>query len=184
MSTDLLERLQRYGIISCEAEPKGSGCQSFLFIRPHYLRKVVRTLDEESFFLEAINGLHVSEGIEVIYHFDHYQHRPGRISVRAVLPQEDPTMDSIADIYPGAEWHERENTDLFGVTFKGNPNPAPLLLSPEDPGPVLLKEEGKQKDLQSLLPEDLKLEILDENSSSDVNLKLWTATIQNQGSSK
>ena len=39
--------------------------------------------------------------------------------------------DTISPVFPGANWHERETHDFFGIVFRGHPNLEPLLL-PED----------------------------------------------------
>lgn len=41
----------------------------------------------------------------------------------------DPALDSVADLVPGAAWHEREVHDFFGITFTGGDH-RPLLLRP------------------------------------------------------
>lgn len=38
------------------------------------------------------------------------------------------TVPSVREIWPAADWHERESHDLFGVLFSGHPNMEPLLL--------------------------------------------------------
>jgi len=35
---------------------------------------------------------------------------------------EDPIIDSVVDIWPGANWFEREAFDLFGILFTGHPD--------------------------------------------------------------
>ncbi len=45
-----------------------------------------------------------------------------RLRVRAFLPIENPNIQSITDIYVGADWQERETYDFFGVIFEGHPN--------------------------------------------------------------
>ena len=40
-------------------------------------------------------------------------------------------MPSVASVWPGANWHEREAHDFFGIKFVGHPNLEPFLL-PED----------------------------------------------------
>ena len=42
----------------------------------------------------------------------------------------DASVPSVADIHPGAEWHEREVFDLFGIRFAGHPN-LTRILTPE-----------------------------------------------------
>jgi NADH-quinone oxidoreductase subunit C len=50
--------------------------------------------------------------------------------VRAPAP-----VASLVDLFPSAEWHERETAEMFGVVFEGHPDPRPLLL-PQPSGPL------------------------------------------------
>lgn len=43
------------------------------------------------------------------------------------VDRERPTLGSVAGIWPGAGWHEREVHEMFGVDFPGNPDLASLL---------------------------------------------------------
>ena len=36
--------------------------------------------------------------------------------------REAPVLDSVADLYPGANWMERETFDMFGIKFDGHPD--------------------------------------------------------------
>ena len=54
--------------------------------------------------------------------------------VKTAVPYNDPTLPSVAEIWPAADWYEREAHDLFGVTFGGHPDLSPLLLYPEFDG--------------------------------------------------
>jgi NADH:ubiquinone oxidoreductase subunit C len=51
--------------------------------------------------------------------------------VRVAVPKETPGVDSIAFVFAGAEWQEREIFDLFGVNFHGHPDLRRLLLPDE-----------------------------------------------------
>jgi NADH-quinone oxidoreductase subunit C len=68
--------------------------------------------------------------MEVVYDFSHWQELC-RVVVRARIPRDNPEISSIAAVYPGANWHERETHDFFGIKFIGHPDLKPLLL-PED----------------------------------------------------
>ena len=59
--------------------------------------------------------------------------------VAVAVPKEAPELDSIAFIYAGAEWQEREIWDLFGVSFKGHPDHRRILMPDEYPGHPLRK---------------------------------------------
>lgn len=51
-------------------------------------------------------------------------------------------LPSIVDIYPGADWAEREARDYYAVTFEGRESTPPLMLREGDPPGVLLRSEG------------------------------------------
>lgn len=38
------------------------------------------------------------------------------------LPTESPQIDTLVEVYVGAEWHEREANEMFGIDFVGHPN--------------------------------------------------------------
>ncbi|MGH2909446.1 MAG: NADH-quinone oxidoreductase subunit C [Solirubrobacteraceae bacterium] len=54
-----------------------------------------------------------------------------RISVKARVWTEDPRIPSITDLFPGANWDEREVYDMFGIVFEGHPDMRRILM-PED----------------------------------------------------
>lgn len=51
--------------------------------------------------------------------------------VKVVISADRPEVISAVPIFPGAEWHEREILDLFGVTFIEHPDPRRLMM-PDD----------------------------------------------------
>ena len=82
---------------------------------------------ETGYHLEDICGLNALEVAVSVYHFAHFS-IPGRISLLVTAPYGSVSFPSIASVYHGAEWHERETRDFFGFTYVGNPNFVPLLL--------------------------------------------------------
>lgn len=50
------------------------------------------------------------------------------IRLRVPIPGEDPVMPSVAPVYPNANWHERENYDMFGIHFDGHPDLRRILM--------------------------------------------------------
>lgn len=45
-----------------------------------------------------------------------------RIRVKVYLEEDDPSVASIIEVWPAANWLERETYDLMGITFKGHPD--------------------------------------------------------------
>jgi NADH-quinone oxidoreductase subunit C len=54
-----------------------------------------------------------------------------RISVKARVPLDDPKIPSVTELWPGADFQERECYDMFGVVFEGHPDLRRILM-PED----------------------------------------------------
>jgi NADH-quinone oxidoreductase subunit C len=62
----------------------------------------------------------------VVYHLLSLEHNH-RIRLRAFVDEELPALDSVVEIWPAANWFEREAFDLFGIIFKGHPDLRRLL---------------------------------------------------------
>jgi NADH-quinone oxidoreductase subunit C len=54
-----------------------------------------------------------------------------RLRVRVQVPESDPTVPTLFDIWPGSEALEREVFDMFGIGFDGHPDLSRILM-PED----------------------------------------------------
>ncbi len=67
---------------------------------------------------------------EVVYHLYSMQHRH-MVRIKAEVPDADPSIDSVMPVWTGADWHERECFDLYGIRFRGHPDLRRILL-PED----------------------------------------------------
>ena len=83
-----------------------------------------------------LSSLHVADYLPAEPRFGvHYEllnrERVERIRVKAMLPAEGPEIDSVTDLFPTANFQEREAFDFFGVVFRGHPELTRILL-PED----------------------------------------------------
>jgi NADH-quinone oxidoreductase subunit C len=88
-------------------------------------------------FLTAVDELGSDdEGFRIVCHVaDHRS--PGRVVhllIRTRVPREAATLPSVAEVYAGARWHERETHEMFGVDFTSGDEVLPLekLLLPEE----------------------------------------------------
>ena len=50
------------------------------------------------------------------------------VTIKADVPDEDLAVPTWIPVYPGANWHEREVMEMFGITVTGHPNPRKLYL--------------------------------------------------------
>lgn len=101
-------------------------------VTPDQVVAAAKILDAEKFGLDAITGVDwMAQGqMEVMYDYFHPT-EPVRVVVRTRVPRENPEVPTIIPQFPGANWHERETHDFFGIRFLGHPNLKPFLL-PED----------------------------------------------------
>ncbi len=62
------------------------------------------------------------------------------ITPKADLDEADPSVDSVTDLFRGADWHEREAWEMFGFSFVGHPGLRHLYLPGEFEGHPLRKD--------------------------------------------
>ncbi|MBM4136454.1 MAG: NADH-quinone oxidoreductase subunit C [Nitrospira sp.] len=67
---------------------------------------------------------------EVVYNLYSIKYRH-KIRIRAQVPENDTKISSVVPIWAGANWHERECFDMFGIIFTGHPDLRRILM-PED----------------------------------------------------
>ena len=146
------------------------------FVRAKDVVRVAKAMLRQGYFLEDVTGLDVAEGIEVIYHFDHMD-TPGRATLRVLVPHDAATVPSIAAVFHGAEWHERETMDFFPVVFAGNPNPSRLLL-PAEMEPGVLAKDAKARASLAALMQWSELDIRDASAPESVALAAKAAAAE------
>lgn len=101
-------------------------------VQPDQVVSAAQHLDREGFSLDTITGVDwLAQGqMEVVYDYFHPS-RGLRAVVRTRIPRENPEIPTLCQVFPGANWHERETHDFFGIRFLGHPDLSPFLL-PED----------------------------------------------------
>jgi len=70
------------------------------------------------------------ERFEIVYQLRDLE-KPADIRVRAFIGGEPPRIDSVHDLFPPANWEERETYDMFGVVFTDHPDLTRILM-PDD----------------------------------------------------
>ncbi|MEM0004642.1 MAG: NADH-quinone oxidoreductase subunit C [Desulfurococcaceae archaeon] len=100
--------------------------RKLFIVKPEDVRKIFESLVEktgyEGFYLSTITGTDLKDENKVS--LDYYivlLPEEETIVIRTYLPRENPVVESIIDIVPGALAGECETYDLLGVLFRGNP---------------------------------------------------------------
>jgi Ni,Fe-hydrogenase III component G len=102
-------------------------------IAPHNLVQVARILFSElGGRLATATGIHVRDGIQVLYHFC-FDANNLVVSVKTLARGPAPTLDSITPFIPAAGFIEREIHDLLGAEFRGHPQMERLILADDWP---------------------------------------------------
>jgi Ni,Fe-hydrogenase III large subunit len=119
--------------------------------------------------LSAITSLDLGDKIGLIYHI---RVEGSLINIETAISKSEAKIDSIVDLIPGANFHEREVFDLMGVIFAGHPSLKRLLL-PED-WPENLFPLRKDSDLTAV--KDISLSNIspkDEMVSEEERVKIF-----------
>jgi NADH-quinone oxidoreductase subunit C len=115
-----------------ETDYQAKGYHLDVELDPDKVVTAVEILNRENFFIESITGVDWidDQQLEAVYDFNHFDELC-RVVIRTRTDRNNPAIPTISHIYQGANWHERETHDFFGIKFTGHPNLEPLLL-PED----------------------------------------------------
>jgi NADH-quinone oxidoreductase subunit C len=118
--------------------------QEVIHVTPDRYLDVAGTLREAGFEmcadLCAVDYLHhldrplpdgvAPERFEVVVNLLSLEHHQ-RVRLRVQVPESNPVVPTLFDLYPGTENMEREAFDLYGVCFEGHPDHTRILM-PED----------------------------------------------------
>jgi len=96
-------------------------------IKPEQLAKIALYLykTERLRFIIA-SALHTKKGFEIYYHFS--KDETGLImNLHVILNKENPSIESLSNMFNASNWIEREMHELFGINFIGHPNQEKLI---------------------------------------------------------
>jgi len=136
MNQSAVDRLKERvpGAVSSVAEFRGD---TTLTVRREDIVRVAQALrdDPELAFDMIIDVLGVDmyrpeERFEVVYNIYSLKHRE-YLRLKVLLDEQDPTVPTVTGVWPGANWHERETYDMFGIVFTGHPDLRRLYLPEE-----------------------------------------------------
>ncbi len=83
-------------------------------------------------YLMCLSGVHYpkQEQLGVTYHLNSLTHKHV-LTLKVLVPQDDPQVNSVEAVWKTANWHEREAYDMYGIIFNNHPK-LERILCPED----------------------------------------------------
>ena len=116
-------------------ELQGEGFSpSFVVVAPAAVKEIARFLKEDPALafdsLMCLSGVDYKDRFAVAYHLHSLSHRHA-VGLKAFLPRENPSLPTVDDVWPAANFQEREAFDLYGIVFEGSKDLRRILL-PED----------------------------------------------------
>ena len=103
-----------------------SSGDTFIRVEADAIVDICRYLKNEKHFiyltdLFGVDRFTSEERFEIVYNIVSLRDRE-RLYVKVRLPEEEPVMASITDVWKSASWMEREAYDMFGVRFTDHPD--------------------------------------------------------------
>ena len=118
-----------------------------------FLRDDPELLFDLAMDLTGVDYLGEVPRFEVVYHLYSLE-RKHRVRIKVRLHEEDPTIDSVASVWPGMNWYEREAYDMYGIVFRNHPNLKRILMYDGFVGHPLRKDYPKAKRQPTVGPEE------------------------------
>ena len=87
-------------------------------------------------FIAAVDRL---THFESVYHLYSYASNTC-LQLHVEVPRSKPEVDSVTDVWPSADWHEREAWDMMGIKYLGHPDLRRILLRDDFIGHPLRKD--------------------------------------------
>ena len=115
------------GAVSADTRPGYSG----YIVAPDRLTAFAQSLRDDLGYdyLSSVTAVDYfpDARMEVVYHAYRTQGGPA-VVFKVQVPRDEPQVDSLVPIYPGADFQEREAWDLFGIHFRGHPDLRRILM--------------------------------------------------------
>jgi len=116
----------------------------FAVVRRERLVEVCRFLRDDPVlqftYCACVSGVDDRATFWVVYHLHSIPGNHDAILKTDAGGREDPWVPSVCEVWPGADWHEREAYDMYGIRFEGHPDLRRILLPEDWPGYPLRKD--------------------------------------------
>jgi NADH-quinone oxidoreductase subunit C/D len=142
----------RFGLAILGVQPTADAVPT-LWVAPERVRDVLRylradvprpyrTLFDLTLLDERVRGHRAGQpagDFTAVYHLLSYE-RNADLRLKVPLTGDRPGLPTVTDLWPAANWYEREAWDMFGVAFEGHPHLRRILMPPTWQGHPLRKD--------------------------------------------
>lgn len=120
-------------------------------VTPELLHELMQKLKDDPAtkfdLLFCLTGMDWGKELGVVYHLESTTHRHMIVVKVQTADREDPNFDTVSDLWPTADFHEREVFDFFGINFNNHPNMKYLFLTEDWEGYPLRKDYVDEKNM-------------------------------------
>ena len=120
--------------------------QPFIQVKPENIDSISQFLRDDDLlqfdYMSCLSGIDLGENLGVVYHLYSTVHNH-KIILRVETPKDTPDVNSVAQIWRTADWHEREAYDMYGINFVNHPDLSRILL-PDDWEGFPLRKDYRQ----------------------------------------
>tara|TARA_B100002003_G_C13910825_1_gene443250 strand:+ start:252 stop:713 length:462 start_codon:yes stop_codon:yes gene_type:complete len=113
-------------------------------VNPEHLYSLASFLKENKDtafdYMFCQTGVDWEEYLEVVYHLSSNTHKHNIVLRTQMTDRENPTVDTVSNIWKTAEFHEREIFDLLGIKFNNHPDMRRIFLDDDWEGYPLRKD--------------------------------------------
>jgi NADH/F420H2 dehydrogenase subunit C len=107
----------------------------------HFVAEKLKNTEETYFdYLFCLSGVDWIKHLSVVYHLTSTKHKHTVVLKVIINNKENPTVDTVCDLWKTADFHEREVFDLFGIRFNNHPDLRRILMDESWKGYPLRKD--------------------------------------------
>jgi NADH-quinone oxidoreductase subunit C len=129
---------------------------AFIQVVPEHFHEVCTFLRDDPAMrfdlLRLISGVDKGDRLSSVYHLYSIEQGHG-VVLHVDVDKAAPNLASVADIWPAADWHEREAYDMMGIIYEGHPDLKRILLPDDWEGYPLRKDYVAPKEYHGLTNE-------------------------------
>ena len=141
---EISEKLKaQFGEALLEVKSEGV-LQPFIKVVPAGLKNIAGFLHDDADlqfdYLMCLSGIDYGKNVlGVVYHLSSMT-KSHKVTLKIDIPADKAEVPSVTDVWPTANWHEREAYDMYGIIFTGHPDLRRMLLPDDYPGHPLRKD--------------------------------------------